>query len=235
VNATFVGHPLFDELPADHGHHNGDRFPTRPPVIGLLAGSRKSEAEANFPHQLAVAERIKQLFPEARFLVPTTPATDPVVRTEIARNPQWTSSIIEQAVDAFDTLVPQCDLCITVSGTATLHVAGHSVPMIVVYRGNPVLWHLLGRWLIKTRTYSLVNLLSDFHEHIVPEFIPWYGSNEPVAAHAIGMLQTPSKLHDQQRRLRHLIQSLDKPGASMNVAKMALEMMAGPVSEEQSA
>jgi lipid-A-disaccharide synthase len=234
VNATFVGHPLFDELPANHGHHNGDRFPSRPPVIGLLAGSRKSEAQANFPHQLDVAERIRRQFPEARFLVPTTPATDPVVRQTLAAQPQWNAAAIAQSVDAFDAMVPQCDLCITVSGTATLHVAGHGVPMIVVYRGNPVLWHLLGRWLVKTRTYSLVNLLSDFHEHIVPEFIPWYGSNDPVANHAIGMLQSPDKLEEQRRRLRHLLQTLDKPGASMNVAKMAMDMIQAPIDDDAS-
>jgi lipid-A-disaccharide synthase len=203
-------------------------------VIGLLAGARKTEAQANFPHQLDVAERIRKQFPEARFLIPTTPATDPVVRQALARQPQWTAAAIEQSVDAFDAMVPQCDLCITVSGTATLHVAGHGVPMIVVYRGSPVLWHLLGRWLVKTRTYSLVNLLSDFHEHIVPEFIPWYGSNDPVANHAIGMLQSPDKLDEQRRRLRHLLQTLDKPGASMNVAKMAMEMMEAPINDDAS-
>ena len=33
--------------------------------------------------------------------------------------------------DSFDQLVPECDLCLTVSGTATLHVASFGVPMIV--------------------------------------------------------------------------------------------------------
>jgi lipid A disaccharide synthetase len=99
--------------------------------------------------------------------------------------------------------------------------------MIVVYRGSRILWHLLGRWLVRTRTYALVNLLSDFHDHIVPEFVPWYGSNQPVAECALAMLREPKKLEQQRARLRHLVQSLDKPGASMNVARMAMEMMAG--------
>src|SRR5687768_8104190 len=50
VNATFVGHPLFDELPPHRDPPPlAERFPTRAPVIGLLPGSRKSVAAANFP------------------------------------------------------------------------------------------------------------------------------------------------------------------------------------------
>jgi lipid-A-disaccharide synthase len=228
VAATFVGHPLFDEL-AEHRHQsNGEHFPQRPPIIGLLPGSRKSEAAANFPHQLQVAEQILKQFPQAKFLVPTTPATAPVVQRSLKNVSDQLRAATTDAIDEFDVMVPQCDLCLTVSGTATLHVAGHGVPMIVVYRGNPILWHLLGRWVVRTRTYSLVNLLSDCHEHIVPEFVPWYGSDQPVADYAIDLLKNPQKLIDQRERLMHLVKSLNKPGASMNVAKMAMEMISAP-------
>jgi lipid A disaccharide synthetase len=102
--------------------------------------------------------------------------------------------------------------------------------MAVVYRGNPLLWHVLGRWLVKTRTYSLVNLLSDVRRHIVPEFIPWYGSNEPVARHVIGMLKDPPQLQRQRAALRQLVRTLDRPGASMNAARLAMQMI---VSEQE--
>jgi lipid-A-disaccharide synthase len=234
VNATFVGHPLFDELPGAHGASSGPQFPQRPPVIGLLAGSRKSEAEANFPSQLDVAERILKEFPHATFLAPTTAATEPIVEKYLLGASPALRGVVRHLPDHFDQMVPRCDLCLTVSGTATLHVAALGVPMIVVYRGSPVLWHLVGRWILRTRTFSLVNLLSDFHEHIVPEFVPWHGSNEPVASVAINMLKNPPKLDEQRARLRHLVQALDKPGASMNVARLAMEMMQEtPVEEYQ--
>jgi lipid-A-disaccharide synthase len=99
------------------------------------------------------------------------------------------------------------------------------VPMLVVYRINPLAWHMFGRWLVRTRTYSLVNLLADTHKHIVPEFIPWFGSPDRVADTAVSYLRDPRKLADQVEQLTHLIQALDKPGASMNVARLAMEMM----------
>src|SRR5688572_22929976 len=186
VNATFVGHPLFDQLSPGHGQATGPRFPERAPVIGLLPGSRKAEAAANFPHMLEVARLIRESFPKASFVVPTTPATTPLVQRlaeqfnrlmEEARPPLPTATIggeydargpiLRHGEREFDRMVPECDLCLTVSGTATLHVAGYRVPMIVVYRGGRIAWHLVARWLVKTRTFSLVNLLNDSRERIV--------------------------------------------------------------------
>jgi lipid-A-disaccharide synthase len=233
VNATFVGHPLFDELPADRGAADANE-PKGDRVVGLLPGSRKSEAMSNFPHMLDVAEQIRAAIPSVRFLVPTTEATHPVVERDLSA---WRASasgrMLEFAQGAFDQMVPRCDLCITVSGTATLHVASFGVPMIVVYRASPIAWHALARWLMKTRTFALVNLLAggkppertdDRSGHIVPEFVPWYGSNAPVANLAIQLLQHPERREAQKAKLRRLVKNLDRPGASDNVARIALEM-----------
>lgn len=237
VNATFVGHPLFDQLPQRPAAPTGPHFPERPPVIGLLTGSRKSEASHNFPHLLEIAKRIRQEFSEAQFLVPTTAATDPVVEKVLAGNGSRNGSRPELRLqvgrDRFDDMVPRCDLCLTVSGTATLHVAGYGVPMIVVYRVNPFAWNAGGRWLVRTRTFALVNVLASgvgkrqSTHRVVPEFVPWYGSNEPVACAAIDLLRNPDQLQQQRRELRNLISPLDHPGASIRTAQLAIEMIPG--------
>jgi len=132
-------------------------------------------------------------------------------------------------------MVPRCDLCLTVSGTATLHVASFGVPMVVVYRVNPLTWNLAGRWLVPTRTFALVNLLAATNPtdqtratpagHIVPEFVPWFGSSDPIARAALGLLRHPESLADQREKLRRLVQTLDHPGASDKTARFALEMI----------
>ena len=222
VPATFVGHPLFDELPP-----RVERPPVpaaftsdRPPVIGLLPGSRRGEAAANFPPLLAVADRVRSAFPTARFLVPTTTATDPVVRHHTAGRPD-----VAVQLDAFDALVPQCDLCLTVSGTATLHVASHGVPMLIVYR-LPRWQAAIARRLIRTPAIGLVNLLNGWDRPIVPEFFPWDGSPAPVADAALALLHHPEHLAAQAEQLRSLVRTLDRPGASMRVARLAMELMA---------
>src|SRR4051812_33814884 len=80
VEATFVGHPLFDELPRERPRNNGPSFPDAPPVIGIVAGSRKSEVVANLPGLVQVANAIRVRFPDARFLIPTTSAGHATVK-----------------------------------------------------------------------------------------------------------------------------------------------------------
>jgi lipid-A-disaccharide synthase len=234
VNATFVGHPLFDELHEPAGAARPVREFGDAPVVGLLAGSRRSEAARNFPRMLEVAAAIRQRFPNARFLLPTTAATDPIVRGHVEALADASPFAIREG--AFDQFVPRCDLVLTVSGTATLHVALHNTPMIVVYYGRPLTWNAVGRWLIKTRTYALVNLLAAEGAlassgrvtpamHIVPEFIPWYGSTQPAADHALELLSHPERLASQRQRLAALARKLERPGASMAVARMAMEML----------
>ncbi|MFT3785921.1 MAG: hypothetical protein QM770_07125 [Tepidisphaeraceae bacterium] len=222
VNATFVGHPLFDEVthPPVPPRESGVG-----PIVALPCGSRKGVAKANFPRQLEVAERIRSEFPNARFHVPTTPQTHEVVTSLVRARSNF---VVRQ--DAFDELIAPCGLAITVSGTATLHIAAHGVPMIVVYHGSPILWHLVGRWMIRIRTFAQVNLLANDgrdepSRHIVPEFIPWYGSIDGVANCAIEMLKNPSQLEDQRMKLRSLINRIGQPGASRNAAHIAFELL----------
>jgi lipid-A-disaccharide synthase len=244
VDATFVGHPLFDQLPSDPGarrdgceNGSGDA-----PVIGLLPGSRAGVAATNLPGLLAAARRIERACPATSFLIPTTPATHPVVEAHLkplrstSREGGEALSLgparVEYRLNAFDEMVPRCDLCLTVSGTATLHVAALGVPMIVVYRANPLVWNLVGRWLIKARTRTLVNLLAAGVDagpelHITPEFTPWYAMDRAMPALAIDYVTHPEKLAAQREKLAALLRSLDKPGASMNVAKLAMRMMDG--------
>lgn len=222
VNATFVGHPLFDELPRQRPTNHTIRFPAAPPTIGIIPGSRKSEVSANLGHLLDVSEQIRLAFPGARFLIPTTSATHDIVLKIAQRRTLRDRFFIGQ--DAFDQFIPGCDLCLCKSGTSTLHVAAYGVPMIVVYRASRLLWHGVARWLIHTRKIALVNILAGQID-LVPEFIPWYGSNQPVVDCAIEMLQHPEKLQDQRAKLNALVATLDRRGASLNVAKMAMEMM----------
>ncbi|HUB23875.1 MAG TPA: hypothetical protein VL992_00500 [Tepidisphaeraceae bacterium] len=127
--------------------------------------------------------------------------------------------------DSFDDLVPDCDLCITVSGTATLHVAAHQVPMIVVFYGSRLAWNLIGRWLISARTFAMVNILSPTGQRIVPEFIPWNGPVEPVGQCAIDLLRSPGKLAEQRKLLAQTLAPLAQSGASRKAAELARQLM----------
>src|SRR5205085_8361241 len=113
-------------------------------------------------------------------LIPITDITHAIVKHLLSQS-KFKNQKSKIELGPINDLLPQSDFAITVSGTAALHVAAYGIPLVVVYRGNPLLWHLIGRWIVKTRTYSLVNILSGAPAHIVPEFIPWHGSATLVA------------------------------------------------------
>jgi lipid-A-disaccharide synthase len=193
-----------------------------------MPGSRKSEVRANWPHMLEVADRIRTIFPQARFETPTTPPTHALVKELAGNRPDL--RIEEGAIDA---MAPAWDFCIAKSGTTTLHVAAYAVPMIVVYRINPIAWHVVGRWVVKTPSMALVNILAERapaesgipRHRIVPEVIPWHGSNAPVAELAIDFLRDIEKRHRQRGDLMKLVATLDRRGASHRTAQIAMDMM----------
>jgi lipid-A-disaccharide synthase len=187
-------------------------------VIGIIPGSRRSEVEANLPHLLEVMDGIRREFPTATFLTPTTSASQAPVQQFVRGRADVT---VKQ--DAFDELVPRCDLVITKSGTSTVHVAAWRVPMIVVYRINLLLWELVGRWIVQTKKIAMVNILAGQID-LVPEFIPWYGSNQPVTRCALEFLRHPERLAAQRAKLDALMAPIDHPGASANAARLALSL-----------
>lgn len=233
VDADFVGHPLFDDLPADRLAQSAapPRFPDRPPVIGLMPGSRKSEVRENFPRLLRVAAGIRAKYPSATFLIPTTASVDRLVREMIfpapppAAGKEGVGAGLIVALDAFDVFVPKCDLCLTKSGTSTVHIAAYGVPMIVVYAANRFLWHGIARWLLTTKKIAMVNIMAGQID-LVPEFVPWHGSIRPVLDTALDLLNRPDKRAAQREALIHVTAPLSTGDAARNAAGIAMEMIA---------
>jgi lipid-A-disaccharide synthase len=202
VNATFVGHPLFDTLPANHSVAlPRTRFEQYDPIIGIIPGSRGSEVRANLFPLLQVAKRIIKHFNNATFRIPLTDAglraAIRVFNDDKARIGSVEFGFLKNLsgvvryggrilvdTNCFDDFVHQCDFCLVKSGTSTVHVAAYGVPMIVVYRVGRLAWHGIGRWLVKTKKIAMVNILAG-QTDLVPEFIPWYGSVDAVAGCAI--------------------------------------------------
>ncbi len=91
-NATFVGHPFFDEVRQnkldqsflDHNRRNS-------PLVTILPGSRTQEVLHNLPWFLKAAARVRQAVPEARFAVAAfKPKHAQMAERMVAASGQWT-------------------------------------------------------------------------------------------------------------------------------------------------
>jgi lipid-A-disaccharide synthase len=115
-------------------------------------------------------------------------------------------------------------LVFVASGSATLEVAAAGCPMIVMYQSNKLLWHLLGKFLIKTRYLSLVNILAG--SQLVPELMPYLPSDDVILRQAMRLIQSPALLKDTSTKLTHLtypLALLDAPQETANLILQQLE------------
>jgi lipid-A-disaccharide synthase len=186
VAARFVGHPLFAEadeaqapIPAPADTIEGFSGPR----MALLPGSRAAEIQHNWPTQLEAFHRLRAEQPRLRAVVS---AADPARAQQIrelcpeASLPRGMRLVVGQSA----SVLRWAELALVVSGTASLQCAVHRVPMVITYRVGKAAWHLLGRWLVRGRTFTLPNLLSESLGlgRAVPELVPHFGEVAPVLA-----------------------------------------------------
>ncbi len=188
VAAEFVGHPIFDP-PADllaeanatarlpHGGH---------PKVLLMPGSRTGEITSNWPTMLRAFLQVQRRHPLMRGLVLAHDERAAGLIRRITSDPvhgtDWPRSLGIAHSHAGAT-IDWADFALVASGTATLQVAAHGKPMVVMYNIRPWVWHLWGRWVVKTKVFSLPNLIAQHNGDglPVPEHVPHFGAVEPIA------------------------------------------------------
>jgi len=221
MDAEFVGNPLFDDINLDlsKSYKNYTDYDSAAPKIALLPGSRKAEIQTLWPAMQEVAAKIKEKHPNAKFLVSVA-------------NDEKLQMIKEKQVKNFNCEYFRCDvaevtrrsdLAVVSSGSATLQVAAAGCPMVVMYQSNRIIWHLLGKYLIRTRFLSLVNILAQ--RELVTEFMPYFTSTEPIYQRCAKLLSSPAGLGQISRDLVNLVSPLKRFNASKRVAEIAMEML----------
>jgi len=222
INATYVGHPLFDhEMPPEAPPHwmnnlRSGLFPT----IALLPGSRQHEIDHLWPPMQLIAVRIKKAYPAARF-VTTSPSEDSAEKLKKQTNTALPIDI--RSDSSIEAVTRHADLALVASGTATLEVAAQHCPMIVLYHVNQLQWNLIGKWLVKTKYISLVNILAD--TQLVPEFVPFANRIDTVAGQALEILDNDEKRRQIRVSLKQLTDPIVQPGASARVIQMIKHLL----------
>ena len=109
------------------------------------------------------------------------------------------------------------------SGSATLEVAAAGCPMVIMYQSSRILWYLVGRWLVRAKYLSLVNILSG--KELVPEFMPYFTSIEPVVERIEQLLEDKDKLAQLSGDLIELVEPLADKKARQEVANVVIGML----------
>lgn len=221
IDVSYVGNPLFDELEDDYGKTGGyyKDYKLEQAKIALLPGSRAAEIESLWRPMQQIAVQLKKKYPNMSFV---TEAVDEKA-IDVLRSAIELGFRCEYSTGSVFKTAREVDFCIVASGSATLQVAAAGCPMVVMYQSNALLWHLVGRWLIKTKYLSLVNILAK--KQLVPEFMPYFKSVEPITQTIEKLLEDRDRLAQISDELIGIVKPLRKNSASDNTAKIITEML----------
>ncbi len=215
----FVGNPLFDELEIDSaGHRKYTDFEPKNARFAIMPGSRAAEIDSLWGPMQQIALRLKEKYPAASFV---TVAVD-TEREQLLRKTQIPGFECQYTVGSVSNTAGAVDFALVASGSATLEVTAAGCPMVIMYQSSRILWYLLG-WVIKTKYLSLVNILAG--KELVPEFMPYFSSIEPIAESIERLLEDRDKLTQISGELIKLVGPLAEKKARQEVAEIVLEML----------
>jgi lipid-A-disaccharide synthase len=228
VDTTFVGNPLLDGLRSIQKDY-ADFDLSRKLKIALMPGSRPAEIDSLWVPMQQIALRIKEKYPAVKFVAIAVDAR----RKEMMQAAQIPGCECEYSIDTVTDTASEADFALVASGSATLQVAAVGCPMVIMYQSSKILWHLIGRWIVKTKYLSLVNILADREsldlasDGLVPEFMPCFSSIEPIVQSIEQLLEDKNKLAQTSSELVKLTEPLAAKQARVEVAKIVVEMVTG--------
>ena len=221
VDVVFVGNPLLDKVGPDFSGYKKEYadFEPKNARFALMPGSRAAEIDSLWRPMQQIALHIKQKYPTATFV---TVAVDDE-RKQVLKSSQIKDFECQYTIGSVSETAREADFTIVASGSATLQVAAVGCPMVIMYQSSRVLWHLLGRWLVRAIYLSLVNTLAN--KELVPEFMPYFSSIEPIVETIEKLLDDRDKLAQLSGELIQLAGPLGAGSASEKVAQIVGEML----------
>ncbi|MFZ5828799.1 MAG: lipid-A-disaccharide synthase [Planctomycetota bacterium] len=242
-NATFVGHPFFDEVRrhpydeafvAQHTHRPG-------PLVLILPGSRTQEVHDNLRWFLKATAKVRAAVPEARFAMAC-------YKPHHADHARAAVAAAGLPIEVFHGKTPElirlADCCMAVSGSVSLELLHHTKPTVIHYWISPLAYFVQGLFR-KVKYITLVNLLTakelfpkDLTPYdpgqpgaervLFPEYLTCEDRSDAIAGHIVEWLTNPDLRNRRVEALQELRTRVAHGGASRRAAEYILQAMQGP-------
>ena len=227
VPATFVGHPLADQIPLIPEVTSARQvlgIGLTEKIVGLLPGSRGGEVSRLAPLFLDAAAEMVKKQPTLRFLIPCANHS----------RRQQIQQLLDQRSDNLPVtlldgqsheVMTAADALLLASGTAALEGMLHKKPMVVSYRVNTLTYQLVKR--LATVDYvSLPNLLAG--EEIIPELLQDDATVEALATATLAALDDSTENSRLLAKYDELHRQLSQ-NADVQAAKVVAGLIADSV------
>ena len=239
-NATFVGHPFFDEVRRQEVDETllAELRDAPGPLVTLLPGSRTQEVETNLPWFLETARVIRETIPNARFAVA---AYKPHHGRRAEEMVAQAGIDVPVYVRRTPELIRAADVCLATSGSVSLELLHHLKPTVIGYRITRFNNYLQDK-LRNVPYITLVNLLStgrierdrpseaahplcDDPRLLFPEYLTHVDCTRFAAGHLTQWLTDATARNALVAKLERLRDEVGRPGASERAAEYVLQVL----------
>ena len=240
-NATFVGHPFFDEVRRQERDQAFlDTLRRKPgPLVTILPGSRTQEVTQNLRWFLKAARIVKQRVPQTRFAIAAFRAG----HARLAEEEVAASGLpVEVHVGRTPELIHAADCCMSVSGSVSLELLYQSKPTVILYWISAFAFRVQ-KLFVKVKYITLVNLLHadellpegitpydsrqvDVHPRaLFPEYLTYEDKSPQIAGHVIEWLTDDVARRRLETELSKLRDKVAHGGASKAAAAYIFEQL----------
>lgn len=241
VNATYVGHPYFDELRQRQLDEAfvAEKRQDDSPLVTILPGSRTQEVKSNLADLLAAAGEVRRQVPRVRFAI----ASFKDSQAEFARRLVAESGLpAEVHVGRTPELIEAATATMAVSGSVSLELLYHAKPSVILYRISKFAYAVQQRFR-KVRYITLVNLLTtddlfpaepavydpssraDAHV-LMPEYLTAEPRTAELAGHVVRWLTDEAARESLIARMGALRERVGHGGASERAADYIVRELA---------
>lgn len=215
IPAAYIGHPLLERMNMSISRaefFQKYNLSHDKKTICLLPGSRKTEIKYHMPNLTSAVQKIIEEW-EIQFVLPLAENLDVTfLKSFLPADMDNIKILTEDRLEG----MAYSDLILSSCGTANLEAALLGVPFIAYYRISP-LTYSLGIPFVRTRTYSIVNILSG--TTIVPELIQKRFTPDNIVRETRKILQSEETRARMKKQFQNIRESLGGQNASQNAAQ----------------
>jgi len=209
ILSYYVGHPLADR---HFDNVNPKVTQNKNLTLGLLPGSRHQELKKLLPDMIKTAKLLRDSVNLVNILLLKVDT----IGLDVYKKYIGENSFIKLHTSTAESFYNQLDAALVSSGTATLETGYFGVPMVIVYRVNPLTW-FFAKKLVKVDVIGLVNIVAG--EKIAEELLQNNFQPE-VAKRELERLMDPEINKKVRNKLAIIKEKLGLPGTANRAAQI---------------
>ncbi|MFT5703791.1 MAG: lipid-A-disaccharide synthase, partial [Rickettsiales bacterium] len=198
LETIFIGHPVVEDFQAslklnseENNFRTKSQIPENDLLICAMAGSRIGEVKRILPEIIGAINILSIKHPNLTVVLPVIERTKTIFAQYLN---QFKARVILIDESQKKSAFKAANLAIAKSGTNNLEIAIAGLPMVTIYKINPIT-HFIVKKLIKIKYANLINLI--LNRELIPELLQDNCNSTKIAETAEHLINNPNLANGQ--------------------------------------